>query len=123
MRYLTTAEVLELHRRIIEQAGGASGVRDLGALESSLAQPFQTFGGEDLYESFLSKISGQAYFLTRNHPFVDGNKRIGHAVLEVTMVMNQLELQTSVGEQEQVILAIADGSMPREDFTTWSMLT
>jgi death-on-curing protein len=53
MRYLTLLEVLELHRQIIEQSGGASGVRDLGLLESAIAQPLMTFGGEDLYPSVI----------------------------------------------------------------------
>lgn len=82
------------------QSGGAWGVRDDGALESSITQPFQTHDGEDLYPSFVSKVAAQAYFLIRNHPFVDGNKRIGHATLEITLALNQLELVAAVDDQE-----------------------
>jgi hypothetical protein len=57
MRWLSLAEVLELHRRLIQQSGGACGLRDLRLLESALGQPLQTFGGQDLYPEFLDKVS------------------------------------------------------------------
>lgn len=113
------AEVLELHARIAEQSGGATGVRDQNALESSLAQPHQTFDGEELYPSVPEKAAALGFFLVRNHPFVDGNKRIGHAVLEVTLVLNGFELAAAVDEQEQIMLSLAAGAMSREDFTAW----
>lgn len=119
MRYLTTAEIVELHRRVVARSGGATGIRDVGALESSAAQPFQTHGGEDLYPSFVVKIAAQAYFLIRNHAFVDGNKRIGHAVLEVTLALNQVELSADVENHEAIILGVADGRISRDDFTMW----
>lgn len=120
MRFLTTAEIIELHRRVVAQTGGASGIRDMGALESSIGQPFQTYAGEELYDSFIAKVAALAFFLVRNHPFVDGNKRIGHAALETTLVLNGLELAADVDEQEKVFLKLADGSLSREDFTAWA---
>jgi death-on-curing protein len=103
----------------MSRSGGVLGVRDAGALESSVAQPFQTHGGEDLYPDFVTKTAAQAYFLIRNHPFIDGNKRVGHATLEVTLALNQLELFAGVDDQEAMILSVADGSSSRHDFTTW----
>jgi len=73
IRYLLLAEVLELHRSVIEQWGGAGGIRDLGALESTLAQPRQSFGGQDLYPDLASKAAALCFSLVLNHPFVDGN--------------------------------------------------
>lgn len=119
MRQLSIEDVLELHSRILEQTGGAVGVRDRPALESSLAQPHQTFDGEELYPSIPDKAAALGFFLVRNHPFVDGNKRIGHAALEVTLVLNGFELFASVDEQEQVMLSLAAGEMSRLEFTTW----
>lgn len=119
MRYLSIREVLELHSRVLEQSGGAQGIRDRGALESSVAQPFQTFGGQELYASVPEKAAALGYFLVRNHPFVDGNKRVGHAALEVTLVLNGFELVASIDEQEQIILALAAGNLSRDEFTTW----
>ena len=82
MRYLTLGEVLDLHRRVIEQSGGADGVRDLGGVESAVAQPPMTFGGDELYPTSESKATALCFSLVMNHPFVDGNKRIGHAAME-----------------------------------------
>jgi death-on-curing protein len=82
MRFLTLSEVLELHRQVMEQSGGLLGIRDLGALESALAQPRMTFGGVDLYPTLIEKASALAFSIINNHPFVDGNKRVGHAALD-----------------------------------------
>lgn len=81
-RYLTFAEVLELHQSVLEQWGGASGIRDINALESAIAQPRQSFGGADLYPDLASKAAALCFSLVLNHPFIDGNKQIGHAAME-----------------------------------------
>lgn len=119
MRYLTLSEVLELYHLVMEQSGGAAGVRDLNALESALAQPRMTFGGQELYPTIVEKASALGFSLIRNHPFVDGNKRLGHAAMETFLVLNDYEIEASVDEQEQVILQVASGEMGREAFTDW----
>ncbi|BAZ29390.1 hypothetical protein NIES4074_18350 [Cylindrospermum sp. NIES-4074] len=73
IRYLTLSEVIDLHRQIIEQSGGISGVRDLGLLESAVSQPKMIFGGEDLYPEVTDKAATLGFSLIKNHPFVDGN--------------------------------------------------
>jgi death-on-curing protein len=119
MRYLSLAEVLELHRQIIEQSGGARGILDLRALESTLAQPRMTFDGEELYPSIMEKASALGFSVIKNHPFVDGNTRTGHAAMETFLVLNGYEIRASVDEQEQVILRVAAGEMARQEFTAW----
>jgi death-on-curing protein len=119
MRFLTLIEVLELHRRIIEQSGGAFGIRDVGLLESAIAQPRMTFGGEDLYPSLLEKAAALGFSIIMNHPFVDGNKRTGHAATETFLVLNGIEINASVDEQERLVLAIAAGELGREAFVEW----
>lgn len=119
MRYLSIEDVIELHERLLEQSGGSGGVRDWSALQSSVAQPHQTFGGEELYPSLPSKAAALGFFLVRNHPFVDGNKRVGHAALEATLVLNGFEINPPIDEQEQIMLALASGTLSREEFTTW----
>ncbi|HEX6864886.1 MAG TPA: type II toxin-antitoxin system death-on-curing family toxin, partial [Thermoanaerobaculia bacterium] len=119
MRYLTLEEVLELHRRVIEESGGSSGLRDLNALESALAQPRMTFGGEDLYPTLVDKAAALGFSLVKGHPFVDGNKRIGHAVMETFLVLNGHEIEASVDEQEAIVLGLAAGEVGREDFLEW----
>ncbi len=119
MRYLMLNEVLDLYRQLMEQFGGAMGIHDLNALESAIAQPRQTFGGAELYPTLVEKASALGYSLVMNHPFVDGNKRTGHAALETFLVLNGFELNAPVDEQEHIILRLAAGELQREDFTDW----
>lgn len=119
MRFLTLGEVLELHRRILAATGGAPGLRDLGSLESAIAQPRMTAGGEDLYNSLEAKAAALGYFLVRNHPFIDGNKRVGHAAMETFLVLNGLEIDSTIDEQERTILKVATGQMTRDELTHW----
>ncbi|BAY91540.1 MULTISPECIES: type II toxin-antitoxin system death-on-curing family toxin [unclassified Tolypothrix] len=77
MRYLTLQEVLALYNRIIEQSGGSAGIANLGALESALAQPKMTFGGEELYSTIVEKASALSFSLIKNHPFIDGVRFVG----------------------------------------------
>ena len=105
MRWLSLAEVLELHRRLIEQAGGMPGLRDLGLLESSLAQPHQSFGGVDLYPGLNAKAAALGFSLIQNHPFVDRTKRIGHAAMETTLVLNRRALTATTDAASPGVLA------------------
>ncbi|RCJ16221.1 death-on-curing protein [Nostoc sp. ATCC 43529] len=117
--YLLLVEVLGLHRQIIEQSGGKLGIRDLGGLESAIAQPRMTFGGEDLYPKIIDKAVALGFSIIMNHPFIDGNKRTGHASMETFLILNGIEISASVDEQEQVILAVASGELKREAFAEW----
>lgn len=110
---------MELHHLLIAQSGGSPGVRDAGGLDAALAQPFLTFDGVELYPTLEEKASAIGFSLIRNHAFVDGNKRIGHAVMETFLVLNGYEISASSDEQEQVILRLAAGEMERDDFTEW----
>jgi len=119
MRHLTLNEVLELHRRIIDQSGGSLGIRDLGALESALAQPRMTFEGVALYPTIVEKAAALRFSLIKNHPFVDGNKRTGHAAMEVFLVLNGFEIDASVDQQQKIILQVASGELERDALTRW----
>ena len=74
MKFLSFFQILELHRQIIAQSGGSLGIRDIGALESALAQPKMTFDKKELYQTLQEKAADLAFSLSSNHPFVDGNK-------------------------------------------------
>lgn len=119
MRYLTLKEALELHRRVIEQSGGSAGMRDIGLLESALAQPLMTFGGEDLYPTLTEKSAALCFSIVKNHPFLDGNKRVGHAVMETFLILNGHEIEALPTEQEEVILSLAAGELDREGLSEW----
>ena len=119
MRHLTVEEIISLHEKVILQSGGSHGLGDRGALESAVAQPAMSFGGEDLYLTITEKAAALGFSLVQNHPFVDGNKRIGHAAMEVFLVLNSYEISTSVDEQERIILAVASGQADRRNFAMW----
>ncbi len=119
MQSLTLEQVLKLHKRVIEQSGGSIGIRDQGALESALAQPYMTYAAQELYPTLIEKVAALGFSLINNHPFVDGNKRIGHAAIEVILLMNGYEIQADVDSQETVILAVAASEMNRESFLEW----
>ena len=119
MRHLSLGEVLELHRRIVEGPGGPTAVRDLGLLESAVAQPRMTFGGHDLYPELADKAAALGYSLIQNHPFIDGNKRVGHAAMEALLMLNGFELDAPIDDAERAVLDLAAGRLTREAFTAW----
>jgi death-on-curing protein len=119
IRYLTLAEVLELHRLVLAQTGGAAGLRDLGALEAAVAQPRQSFGGQELYPSLAANVAALGFGLIANHPFVDGNKRVGHAAIDTMLLLNGVELRAPVDEAEAMILRVASGQASREQLVAW----
>jgi death-on-curing protein len=119
IRFLTLEEVLDLHRLVLGQFGGQAGLRDLGGLDSAVSQPRMMFGGSELYPDLAEKAAALGYSLVRNHSFIDGNKRVGHAAMELFLVLNGWELTAGVDEQERVILRLAAGSLPREEFVAW----
>jgi death on curing protein len=82
MRRITVGEVLGIYQRVMQETGGLLGIRDLGALESAIAQPDITFDGNGLYPSLAEKAAVLGFSLIQNHPFADGNKRTGHASIE-----------------------------------------
>lgn len=119
MRYLTVSEVLEIYSRVMEQSGGSVGILDLGALESAVAQPRMTFNGEELYPTIVEKASALGFSLIQNHPFVDGNKRAGHAAMETFLMLNGYEISASMDEQAEIVLGVASGKVERAEFTDW----
>ena len=119
MRYLTLVEVLALHERVVRQTGGAGGLRSLERLEGAVAQPRATYAGQDLYPDVVAKGAALGYSLIQGHPFLDGNKRVGHAAMETFLILNGWVLNADVDEQERVVLSVAAGQMNRSDFTAW----
>jgi death-on-curing protein len=119
MRYLTFNEVLRIYEVVMEKSGGLAGIRDMGALSSSIAQPRMTFDNRELYPTVFEKAAALGFSLISNHPFVDGNKRIGHAAMEIFLVLNGYEITADVDEQERLILSIAAGKTSRKELNDW----
>ena len=119
MQRLDIENILRVHEEVIRSSGGSQGVRDRPPLESALAQPFQSFGGEDLYPGIVAIGAALAYFIIQNHPFVDGNKRTGHAALEIFLNMNGYEIVADENEQELIILGVASSEINQNQFREW----
>lgn len=116
---LSKSQVLLIHDQLIAETGGSFGLRDEGMLDSALYAPFQTFGGEDVYPSLQQKAARLCFGLVKNHPFVDGNKRIGAHVMLVFLALNGVELQHSQAELSDVILQLAAGEIDAEHLLRW----
>lgn len=119
MHFLALADILLLHKRLIEETGGSAGLRDIAALESALAQPQMTFDGEALYPDVTEKASTLMFSLVLNHPFVDGNKRVGFAAAELFLWLNGFELSINVDEAEEIVLSLASGNLERDVLALW----
>ena len=117
--YLSLAQVVELQHELLAAFGGLASVRDRGSLEASIARPAMTFGGEDLYPDLAAKAAALLHSLVLNHPFVDGNKRIGAAAAELTLELNGIAVVASDHELENVTLATARGEMSAEALAIW----
>jgi death-on-curing protein len=119
MDYLTVQQVLFLHARLIAETGGSHGVRDLGLLESAVARPQATFGGEDLYTDLFSKAAVLMQSLIKNHPFVDGNKRTGIAAAGLFLRRNGCRLAATNAELEAFTLHVASAQPEVASMVAW----
>lgn len=118
---LTKEQILLLHKCIYDRYGGSYGVRDEGLLDSALEAPFQTFAGQDLYPDDMDKIVRFGYGLIGNHPFHDGNKRIGALALLTLLELNGYKIESTNKEFADIIYAVASGSEGKdyEELLNW----
>lgn len=119
MKKLTKEQILLLQQDLIEQTGGTAGLRDKGLLESALFTPFQSFDGNDMFPSLQQKAARLGFGLVQNHPFVDGNKRIGAHAMLVFLSLNGVELAYTQQELSGMILDVAAGKQSFEDMVVW----
>lgn len=114
-RFLNTAEVLEIHEEMIDRYGGSAGVRDQGLLESALAVPQSGFGGQYLHTDIYQMAAAYLFHITQNHPFIDGNKRVGAMAAFVFLKMDRLTLTATEIEFERIVRAVAESRLGKED--------
>ena len=119
MIFFEYEQVVKIHRPLIEKTGGMDGIRDAQLLDSALKTPFQTFGGNNLYPDILDKASQVCYSLIENHPFIDGNKRIGVHLMLLFLKLNNIEVNYSQQELIDFGLDIASGEMSKNDIKGW----
>jgi death on curing protein len=112
--FLTIDELLVIHRDQVERYGGSHGLRDIGLLQSAAAMPFSTFGGEFLHRDLAEMAAAYLFHIVSNHPFVDGNKRVGAVAAVVFLEMNEVEFSASEDEYEALVLAVAKGEIDKD---------
>ncbi len=117
--YLSVAQILALHAKLVDDFGGSDGVRDRGSLESAVARPTATFAGEDLYADLADKAAALMHSLVLNHPFIDGNKRIAVHAAELFVELNGSELRAGDNELEAMTMKAADGKVAVEALAIW----
>ena len=112
-------QVLIFHTRLIEIFGGTEGIRSLELLKSALARPFQTFDGKDLYSTPFQKAAAIAESITGNHPFVDGNKRMGYVLMRLLLNQYDLDLVSSEDEKYEIMIQLAEGKLSFDELVIW----
>ena len=116
---LTKKQLLLLHEELITETGGAAGIRDEGLLDSALAAPFQSFEGHTPYPSLQQKAVRLGYGLVKDHPFVDGNKRIGAHAMLVFLALNGVVLDYTQEELADAFLNLAAGKIGFDELLQW----
>lgn len=119
MKYLGYRQVLWIHRRVIEETGGSPELRDEGLLRSALARPQASFGGLDLYSTLFEKAGALVESLVRNHPFVDGNKRMAWECFDLILELNGVRLTGSAEEGFNLVMNIIERRMTVQDIAGW----
>ena len=116
---ISVKQAIEIHEIVVKAFGGSMGVRDLGALESAMARPFQTFGGEDLYPDFFTKAAAIAESIIINHPFIDGNKRTGYVLMEAILRTRNIRIIAVNDDLYNFIISISTGKKKFEEIVEW----
>jgi death-on-curing protein len=111
--FLTLDEVQELHRDQIERYGGKAGVRNLGLLESALSAPCAGIAGQYFHADLFEMAAAYLFHIVQNHPFIDGNKRVGAMAAFVFLSLNDLHLSATDLEYEEVVRSVAEGRMTK----------
>lgn len=117
--YLSIEQIDEIHALQLRHYGGSPGLRDRGALASAVVRPAMTFGGEDLYSDIASKAGALMHSLVMNHPYVDGNKRVGSHAAVLFLLINEQRLDVPPKELEELTLTVARGELDAEALAIW----
>ena len=112
--HLTVENVLEIHRTVLEAFGGSAGIHDQGLLESAVAAPQTSFGGESPFADLIEVAAAYLFYLCRNHAFVDGNKRAAMTAAIVFLRLNSIEPAADSPAWEELVLDVAASKLNRE---------
>lgn len=119
MQFLGLQEVLEIHRDQVTRYGGTAGIRDLYLLKSALGMPGATFNGEFLHTDVYEMAAAYLFHLVKNHPFLDGNKRVGAVAALVFLTLNGHDFQAPEDDLAETVLAVARGEIGKSEVTVF----
>ncbi len=111
--------VLTIYNDLIKRYGGRPGVRDAGLLDSALAQPKMTVGGRFLHRTLFDKAAAYGFHICRNHPFLDGNKRLAFVLMDIFLQRNGYEITASEKEAYVIMMDLATGNLTKTELSTW----
>ena len=111
--FLTIEDVLAIHADQVERYGGDAGVRDIGLLDSAIAQTKASFGGAYLHEDVYAMAAAYLFHIVQNHPFIDGNKRTGAVAALLFFDINGVEINVPVGSLYDLVIGIAEGRIDK----------
>lgn len=117
LSFLNLAEILEIHRDQISRYGGTAGIRDIELLKSAIGMPFATYSGEFLHTDIHEMAASYLFHIVMNHPFVDGNKRVGAVAALVFLAMNGYEFNAPEDDFANLVLDVASGKSGKSDAT------
>ncbi|PLX83016.1 MAG: type II toxin-antitoxin system death-on-curing family toxin [Desulfuromonas sp.] len=119
MRFLTLAEILEIHRDQISRYGGTSGIREMELLKSALGIPMATYRGKFLHTDVYEMAAAYLFHLVRDRPFLDGNKRVGAVAALVFLLLNGHDLDAPEDGFAEMVLAVAKGAIGKTEVTVF----
>lgn len=116
---ITVSKAERVHALLVAEFGGATGLRDTGGLEASLARPYQTFGGQDLYPDAIGKAAAMLEGVIIRHPWMDGNKRTGYVLMELVLEEGAVQLYATEDEKYAMTIRVAEGKSSIEEIRRW----
>lgn len=119
MKMISTDQVIALHQKMIDATGGINGIRDINLLESALNNAFVTFDSIELYQTTEEKCANICFAMIKNHPFIDGNKRMGIYIMLILLELNNINMEFEQNELVDLGLGIAEGRYNQESIYSW----
>ena len=119
VRFIPEDLVLFIHADLLRRYGGQPGLRDRGLLESAMAQPKITAGGKFAHKTLFEKAAAYGFHLCKNHPFVDGNKRVAFVLMDMFLQRNGWEIAADEEEAYSIMIALASGRLTKAQLASW----